>query len=136
MWGSLQPSSKESETGRCSASRTKQMPRDGNSKDECCTKEPKQPPPIYQHPWPVATNNFFAPLSNLPMENAETGSERNSTKTPGSNESTGKGGPPPIILTLEVNFISLQRELKNVVSGQFFQNIATESQITSKSMVD
>jgi hypothetical protein len=43
---------------------------------------------------------------------AETGSERKSTKTPGTTECTGKGKPPPIILTSEANLISLQRELK------------------------
>jgi hypothetical protein len=32
-------------------------------------------------------NNFFVPLRDLPMENVETGSEGNSTKTPGTNES-------------------------------------------------
>jgi hypothetical protein len=36
-----------------------------------------------------------APLSNLPMENAETGSEGNSTETPGSNESKAKVGHLP-----------------------------------------
>jgi hypothetical protein len=35
----------------------------------------------------AATNNFSAP-----MENAETGSEQNSTKTPGTNENPGKVG--------------------------------------------
>jgi hypothetical protein len=37
----------------------------------------------------VATNNFFAPLRDLPKKNAEMGSEGNSNESPGTNESTG-----------------------------------------------
>jgi hypothetical protein len=55
------------------------------------------------------------------MENEETATEENSTKTPGTNESTGKGRSPPIVLTSEANLISLQRELKNIVSEEFFR---------------
>jgi hypothetical protein len=40
------------------------------------------------------------------MENAETGSEGNSTKTPGTNESTGKGKPTPNALTSEASLNS------------------------------
>jgi hypothetical protein len=80
-------------------------------------------------------NNFFTPLRDLPVENAMTGKEGNSIKTLGTNESPGKSCPPPIILTLEANLISLQRELKSVMSGKFFQNIATGSQITTRSTV-
>jgi hypothetical protein len=47
------------------------------------------------------------------------------------NENTGKGRPPPIILTSEANLISLQREQKMLVSREFFRNTAT-----TKSMVD
>jgi hypothetical protein len=71
------------------------------------------------------------------MENAETGSERNSTKTPGTNENTDKGRPHLLVLTSDANLISLQRELKSVVSGEFlFRNTATGTRITTKSMVD
>jgi hypothetical protein len=70
------------------------------------------------------------------MENAETGSEGSSTETPGTNESTGKGRPSPIALTSQANLISLQRKLKIVVSWEFFRNTATETRITTKSMVD
>jgi hypothetical protein len=72
----------------------------------------------------------------LPMGNAEICSEGNSTKTPGTNESTSKHRPPPILLTSEANLISLQKELKSVVRGDFFQNTATRTWITTKSMVD
>jgi hypothetical protein len=81
----------------------------------CCTKKQKSPPPTYQNPQPVATNNFLAPLRDLPMENAETSSERNSTKTCGTNESTGISRPPPIVLSSEAKLISLHRELKSVL---------------------
>jgi hypothetical protein len=61
-----------------------------NTEDECYTKKQKGPPPSYQHPWLVATNNFFASLSD-----AEMGSEGNSTKTHGTNESMAKVGHLP-----------------------------------------
>jgi hypothetical protein len=49
----------------------------------------------------VATNNFFAPFRDLYMENVEPGSKGNSTKTPETNESLGRGMPPLIVLTWE-----------------------------------
>jgi hypothetical protein len=59
------------------------------------------------------------------MENEELGNEGNSTKT------------PPIILTFEANLISLQRELRSAVTGEFFlRNTATGTWITTKSMMD
>jgi hypothetical protein len=42
----------------------------------------KKTPPTYQNPWPMTMNKFFAPFMHLPMENGETGSEGNITKTP------------------------------------------------------
>jgi hypothetical protein len=102
MRDSLQPSSKES--GQ--AQQNKRRKRDRNSDDECCTKKQKRPPPTHQNPQPVATNNSFAPLRDLPMENAETGREENSTKTPETNESKGKSTPPPTVLTSEANLIN------------------------------
>jgi hypothetical protein len=86
----------------------------------------------------VATNNFFAALRDLPMANVDTCGEGNSTKTPGTNESTGEGLPPPsvLLLTSEVNLISLQRELRNAVSVESFRNIATGTLVIPKSVVD
>jgi hypothetical protein len=69
-------------------------------------------------------NNFFVPLRDLPMENAEMGSERNSAETPGTKESAGKGTSSLIVLTLEANLINPQRELKSVINGKFFWNTA------------
>jgi hypothetical protein len=54
--------------------------------------------PTYEIPRSVATNNFFSPVKD-----AETGNEGNSTRTPGTNESTDKGKPPPIVFTSEAN---------------------------------
>jgi hypothetical protein len=59
----------------------------------------------------VATNNFFAPLRN-----------------------DSKSRPPPIILTSEDDLVS--REIKIVMSGEFFWNNATGIQVTTKSMVN
>jgi hypothetical protein len=137
IWGSLQSSSKES--GQQDASQAEQnkcRKRDRNSEDECCTKKLKRPPPTYQNPRPVATNNFFAPLGDLPMENAEPSSEGNYIKTPEKNDSMGKSRPPSIVLTSEANLNSLKKERKIVVRGEFFQNTATGTLIMTKSTGD
>jgi hypothetical protein len=70
-------------------------------------------------------NNFLVAFRDLLTENAERGSEGNSTKTPGTNEITGKGRPPPTVLTSEANLVCLQREVKSVLSEEFFRNTAT-----------
>jgi hypothetical protein len=77
-------------------------------------------------------NNLFAPLRDLLMENAETGSEENSTKRPETSDSPGKGRQPPIVLTWEINLISLQRQIRRYRD----RNNATGNRITIKSMVD
>jgi hypothetical protein len=69
----------------------KSRKRERKSEDECCMKKQKRSPATYQNPRPVATNNFFAPLTDLHMENAERSSEGNSTKMPEIRESPGKG---------------------------------------------
>jgi hypothetical protein len=44
---------------------------------------------------------------------------------------------PPIILTSEVNLLSPQKDLKAVVTGEFFfRNTASGTRITTKSMAD
>jgi hypothetical protein len=71
------------------------------------------------------------------MENKKACREGNSTKTPGTSESTGEGRPPPVVITSEANLISLQRELRSVVSAVFFfRNTATGTRVTAKSIVD
>jgi hypothetical protein len=65
------------------------------------------------------------------------GREGNCTKTPGTNGSGGQGRPPPIAPTSEANLINRKRELKNVVSGEyFFRNTVTETRITTENIVD
>jgi hypothetical protein len=44
----------------------------------------------------------------------------------------GKGKPSPIILTSEASLISLQTELKRVLSWEFFRSTATGTRITTK----
>jgi hypothetical protein len=49
----------------------------------------------------------------------------------------GKGRPSPIVLTPKASLISLQRELKRVVSGEIIiRNTETGTWITTKSMAD
>jgi hypothetical protein len=90
------------------AEENKHQKKDKNSEAQSCTKKQKRPPPTYQNLRPMATNNFFAPLRDLPVEDAETGGEGNSTRTPGTNESTGEGRSP-LILTSDANLIILRR---------------------------
>jgi hypothetical protein len=85
----------------------------------------------------MATNNFFASLRDLLLENEKTGSAENFTKALGTNESAGKGRSAPIVLISEANLISLQREQKCIVSGElFFWSTATGTRIATESMVD
>jgi hypothetical protein len=122
------------ETGECFARRKKKKKKTQRKTE---TLKMSAVPSYRKCPLQLIKTHFFAPLKDLLTENAETGSEGNSTKTPGTNETTGKGRPPPIVLTSEANLISLQRELKSVVSGEFFfRNTATGIRITTKSMVD
>jgi hypothetical protein len=66
------------------------------------------------------------------MEGAEVCDE-----TPSVYNNLEKGRPPPIVLTSEVNLLSLQKDLKAVVTGEFFmRNIASGPRITTKSMAD
>jgi hypothetical protein len=58
-------------------------------------------------------------------------------ETPSSHNNLDKGRPTPIVLTSEVNFLSFQKDLKAVVTGEFFfRNTASGTRITTKSMAD
>jgi hypothetical protein len=57
------------------AEKNKRQKWDRNFEDEYSTKKQKRPPPTYQNPWSVATNKFFAPLRDLPIQNAKMHSE-------------------------------------------------------------
>jgi hypothetical protein len=71
-----------------------------------------RPLPVYQKPRPMVTKNFFAPLRAVPMEGAKV-----CDGTPTLDNNLEKGRPPPIVLTSEVNLLSLQKDLKAVVTG-------------------
>jgi hypothetical protein len=60
----------------------------------------------------VVTKNFFASLRAVPMEGAEVCGE-----TPFSDNNLDKGRPPPIVLTSEVNLLSLEKDLKLLSPG-------------------
>jgi hypothetical protein len=47
-----------------------------------------------------------------------------------------KADHPAIVLTSEVNLLSLQKDLKAVVTGEFFRNSASGTRITTKSVAD
>jgi hypothetical protein len=83
----------------------------------------------------TATNNFFAPLRDLPVANAEMASNGNPLKHLEQMRVCAKGRPPLIIITPKANLISLQRELKSAVSREFFRNTATGTRITTKSIL-
>jgi hypothetical protein len=76
----------------------------------------------------VVRRNFFMPLKAVPMDGAEPSSE-GSSSTSEANESLDKGRPTPIVLTSEANLLSVQKELKTVVAGEFLQNTAPESMV-------
>jgi hypothetical protein len=90
-----------------------------------------RPLPVYQKPRSVVTKNFFAPLRIVPMEGAEVCDE-----TPSLENNLEKGRPSPRVLNSEFKLLSLQKDLKAVVTGKFFQNTASGTRITIKSMAD
>jgi hypothetical protein len=127
MRDSLQQCNKEcGQEDTSQVEQNKHRKRDKTSEDECCPEKQKRAPPAYNNPRPVTTNNFLAPLRALSMQNAETGSGGNCTKTSGTNESPGEGRPCPSVLTSEVNLISLLRELKRAITGEFFRSLEPE----------
>jgi hypothetical protein len=46
------------------------------------------------------------------------------------------GRPPPIVQTTEANLLSLHKNLKTVVTEEFFRNTTSGTWITTKSMAD
>jgi hypothetical protein len=58
-------------------------------------------------------------------------------ETPSLDNNIEKGRPPPpIVLTSEVNLLSLKKDLKAAVNEEFFRNTASGTRITTKSMAD
>jgi hypothetical protein len=105
---------------------------DGSSISKWEATEKYRPLPVYRKPRPVVTKNFFAPLTAVSMEAAEVCDE-----TTFLDNNVQNVRPPPIVLTSEVNFLSLQKYLKAVVAREFFfRNTASGTPITTKSMGD
>jgi hypothetical protein len=120
MRNSLQLSSKESGKEDVSeAEQNKLRKRNRNSDDEYCTKKQKKQLPTYQNQQLGTTNNSFMPRRDLNVENAETISERNSTKTPETNENPDKGRPSPIVLTSEAKLVKCDLALKQTTVRHF-----------------
>jgi hypothetical protein len=95
--------------------RSKRRKRNSDSDDSSSTSKRDvtdkfRPLPVYQKPRPVATKNFFAPLRAVSMEGTEASDEGKSSGN------IDKGRPPPIVLPSEAN-LSLQKDLKTVVTG-------------------
>jgi hypothetical protein len=99
---------------------------DGSSTGKGEATDKPRPLTVYQKPRPVALKNIFAPLRAVPMECAEASDKRPSS------DNTDKGRQPPIVLTSDTNLLSLQKDLKTVVTGEFFRNTASGTQITTK----
>jgi hypothetical protein len=57
-------------------------------------------------------------------------------ETPSSDNNLDNGTPHPIFLTSEVNLLSLPKDLKVVVTREFFRNTASGIRITTKIMAD
>jgi hypothetical protein len=116
--------------------RSKRRKRNGESDDGSSTGKRKatdksRPLSVYQKSRPVAIKNFFTPLRAVPMEGAEVSDEASYS------ENTDKGRPPPIVLTSEANLLSPQKDLKTVVTGEFFfRNTASGTRITTNNMAD
>jgi hypothetical protein len=66
----------------------------------------------------------------VPIEIAEECDERS------SKDNLDKGRPPPIVLTSEANLLGLQKELKTLVTGEFFRNTASGTRITARNMTE
>lgn len=82
----------------------------------------------------VTTRNFYAPLRAAEMETDPSTTEGSSSA---STASAKPGRPPPIILTSAVNLIQLQKQLKNVVEGNFeFRSTRNGTRVITKSLAD
>jgi hypothetical protein len=81
----------------------------------------------------VPTRNFFAPLrANMDTDSAGAEVTANEETVPGKS-----GRLPPVILTLQTNLIQLQKQLKNVVKGDFeFRSTRNGTRVVTKDMAD
>jgi hypothetical protein len=81
----------------------------------------------------VRTRNFFVPLrAPMDTDSADAKATLNEETVPGK---TGRS--PPIILTSQANLIQLQKQLKNVVKGNFeFRSTRNGTKVVTKGMAD
>jgi hypothetical protein len=81
----------------------------------------------------VPTRNFFSPLrANMDTDCPGAEATANEEIVPGK-----AGRPPPIILTSQTNLIQLQKQLKNVVKGDFeFRSTRNGTRVFTKGMAD
>ncbi|XP_023725873.1 uncharacterized protein LOC111874531 [Cryptotermes secundus] len=89
----------------------------------------------------VPTRNYFAPLRVTTMDTDSAGDGATALEEGSTTlevDTSGRAGrPPPIIITTTVNLIHLQKQLKNVVSGDFeFRNTKSGTRVITKSMAD
>jgi hypothetical protein len=96
MGDSLKPNSKEARReAPMKPKQNKCRNRDNRSEDKGSTREKKNPLPNYQkEPRPVETSNFFASLSDIPMQNEQPGCEGGSNVTSRTGVDLSEGRPP------------------------------------------
>jgi hypothetical protein len=94
------------------------------------------PPPRLQSKPEVPTRNFFDPLRSTEIEadysdNPNCSTESQQHRAP-SNQA---GGPPPVVLTSQVNLIQLQKQLKGLLKEKSeFSNTRNGTRIVLKGM--
>jgi hypothetical protein len=118
--------------------RRKRNPSDEQAKKSKTATPPPESKDSKQRPkGEVATKNFFAPLRTAEMD-VERTPEEGATEVTTKEAPTNKAGrPPPIILTSTVNLIQLQREVRDIVEGDFeFRNTRSGTRITTKNLGD
>jgi hypothetical protein len=98
--------------------RSKRRKRNSDSDDSSSTSkretmDKSRPLPDYQKLQPVVNKNPFTPLRAVSMDGTEASDEGQSS------DNIDKGRPTPIVLTSEANLLSLQKDLKTVVTGVF-----------------
>jgi hypothetical protein len=117
--------------------RRKRNPSNEQAKKSKTTPTPGTKASKPQPQGEVATKNFFAPLRTADMD-VERIPEEGETDESAREAPTSKAGrPPPIILTSALNLIQLQRNVREIVKGDFeFRNTRSGTRIITKNMGD
>jgi hypothetical protein len=88
----------------------------------------------------MATKNFFSPLTTAEMEIEHApveGTSDDPNKEPQQTSASKAGRPPPIVLTSTTNLMTLQKHIKDIVTGNFeFRNTRSGTRIVTKEMAD